>query len=157
MNAERILRRHLTDLLTGENAHVNFDAATREIPFEQLGVRPAGLPSSIWQQVEHLRIAQWDIVRFSIDSQHVSPDFPDGYWPSAAGPPDETAWRHSRHAFLSDLQIMVDLVNDSSNDLYSPIPHGQGQTILREALLIADHNAYHLGQILTLRRLLGIW
>jgi hypothetical protein len=104
-----------------------------------------------------MRIAQWDILRFSVDPKHVSPDFPDGYWPTGDGPPDSHAWDKSIAAFQADLQAMKDLVSNPETDLFKPIPHGQGQTILREALLVADHNAYHLGQLVTVRRLLGAW
>ena len=104
-----------------------------------------------------MRIAQWDILRFSVDPAHVSPEFPDGYWPEGDAPPDPSAWDRSVEAFRADLRAMMDLVLDPKTDLFAPIPHGQGQTILREALLVADHNAYHLGQLVTVRRLLGAW
>jgi hypothetical protein len=107
--------------------------------------------------LEHLRIAQWDILEFSRDGRHVSPPFPEGYWPSGDAPPDEEAWERSVSAFRADLKAMEALVADPSTDLFAPIPHGQGQTVLREALLVADHNAYHLGQLVLLRRLLGAW
>jgi hypothetical protein len=104
-----------------------------------------------------MRIAQWDILRFSIDPHHISPEFPDGYWPKGDAPPDSTAWDQSIMEFRRDLQAFKDLVGDPNTDLFTPLPHGQGQTILREALLVADHNAYHLGQLVTVRRLLGTW
>jgi hypothetical protein len=104
-----------------------------------------------------MRIAQWDILRFSIDPNHTSPDFPDGYWPAGDAPPNASAWNHSIKAFKADRQAMMDLVADANTDLFAPLPHGQGQTILREALLVADHNAYHLGQLVTVRRVLGAW
>jgi hypothetical protein len=104
-----------------------------------------------------MRIAQWDILRFSIDPDHVSPEFPAGYWPAGDAPPDGPSWDRAVNEFRRDLQAMMDLVADPSKDLVAPIPHGQGQTILREALLVADHNSYHLGQLVTVRRLLGAW
>jgi hypothetical protein len=104
-----------------------------------------------------MRICQWDIFEFSRNAEHVSPDFPDGYWPVTDGPPDVEAWDKSVEAFRADLQAMVDLVSDPGTDLFAPIRHGDGQTILREALLVADHNAYHLGQLVFLRRCLGAW
>ncbi len=104
-----------------------------------------------------MRIAQWDILRFSVDPGHASPEFPRGYWPEGDAPPDPSAWDRTVAAFRADLAAMIDLVADPKTDLLAPIPHGQGQTILREALLVADHNAYHIGQLITVRRLLGAW
>jgi hypothetical protein len=151
------LRDHLVYLLNGGGAHVGFDAATRGIPGELRGRAPRGLPYSPWQIVEHLRLAQSDILEFSRDRQHVSPEWPGGYWPPAASPPSEGAWRRSLAAFRRDLKAMESLVRDPGTDLYAPIPWGEGQTILREALLVADHNAYHLGELIVVRRLLGAW
>jgi hypothetical protein len=107
--------------------------------------------------LEHLRICQWDILEFSRDPDHVSPSFPDGYWPETDAPPDGLAWDRSVQAFRDDLQAMIELVENPTTDLYARIPHGDGQTILREALLVADHNAYHLGQLVFLRRCLHAW
>jgi hypothetical protein len=104
-----------------------------------------------------MRIAQWDILRFSVDARHVSPEFPDGYWPEGDSPADEATWDRSVAEFRADLKSMMDLVRNAQMDLFAPIAHGQGQTVLREALLVADHNAYHLGQLVTVRRLLGCW
>ena len=119
------------------------------------GAKPQGLPHTPWRLLEHMRIAQWDILRFSIDPAHVSPEFPAGYWPAGDAPPDAAAWDQAVAAFRADLKAMMDLVANPATDLFAPIAHGQGQTILREALLVADHNAYHLGQLVTVRRLLG--
>ena len=151
------LREHLLDLLGGGHAHLDFERAVADLPAEVRGAKPPGLPHSPWRLVEHLRIAQWDILRFSVDPAHVSPAFPEGYWPEGDAPPDPGAWDRCVAAFRADLRAMMDLVADPKTDLYAPIPHGQGQTILREALLVADHNAYHLGQLVTVRRLLGAW
>jgi hypothetical protein len=151
------LREHLLDLLSGGNAHLNFEQAIANLPAELRGVRPPGLPHTPWRLVEHMRIAQWDILRFSVDPTHVSPEFPSGYWPEGDAPPDTDAWERCVAAFRADLRAMMDLVADPETDLLAPIPHGEGQTILREALLVADHNAYHLGQLVTVRRLLGAW
>jgi hypothetical protein len=151
------LRRHLLELLGGGHAHLDFDAAVANLPAELRGVRPPNLSHTPWRLVEHLRIAQWDILRFSVDPAHVSPEFPAGYWPAGDAPPDAAAWDRSIAAFKADLRAMMDLVADPAIDLFAPIPHGQGQTILREALLGADHNAYHLGQLVTVRKLLGAW
>jgi hypothetical protein len=116
-----------------------------------------GVPHTPWRLLEHMRIAQWDILEFSRDPGHVSPAFPEGYWPEGDAPPEAQAWDRSVRAFRADLQAMQDLVRDPATDLFARIPHGDGQTVLREALLVADHNAYHLGQLVMLRRCLGIW
>ena len=151
------LREHLISLLNGGNAHADFETAIKNIPIALRGKRPKGAEHSPWQVLEHLRIAQWDILEFSRDANHKSPDWPGGYWPTKPAPPDEKAWDKSVRAFRKDLKAMCDLVAAESTDLYAPIPHGEGQTVLREALLAADHNAYHLGQLVLLRRLLGAW
>ena len=157
MKNEDALREHLRELLGGGHAHLDFERAIADPPAESRGSRPPGLPHTPWRLVEHMRIAQWDILRFSVHPGHVSPEFPDGYWPEGDAPPDPGAWDRSVAAFRADLGSMMDLVADPAVDLFAPIPHGQGQTILREALLVADHNAYHLGQLVTVRRLLGAW
>jgi DinB superfamily len=157
MKNERALRDHLLELLGGSHAHLDFEKATAGLPTELRGAKPPGLPFTPWRLVEHMRIAQWDILQFSVDPDHISPDFPTGYWPDGDAPPDSTAWDESIAAFQADLKTVMDLVADQKTDLFAPLPHGQGQTILREALLVADHNAYHLGQLVVVRRLLGAW
>jgi DinB superfamily len=157
MIEDQILRQHLLELLSGGHAHLNFEKATADMPVELRGVKPATLPYTPWRLVEHIRIAQWDILQFSINSQHVSPEFPDGYWPEGNAPPNLDAWDRSLTAFQADLKTMMNLVADPKTNLFTPLAHSQGQTILREALLVADHNAYHLGQLITVRRLLGTW
>jgi hypothetical protein len=151
------LRQHLIELLDGGHAHLNFDAAIAELPAELRGAHIPGLPHTPWRLLEHMRIAQWDILRFSVDPKHVSPEFPSGYWPDGDAPADPGDWDRSVAGFRADLQAMKDLVADPRTDLFARIPHGDGQTILREALLVADHNSYHLGQLVTVRRLLGAW
>jgi DinB superfamily len=151
------LRQHLLELLKGGHAHPDFEAAIADLPPDLRGAKPPGLPHTPWRLLEHMRIAQWDILRFSIDPDHVSPDFPSGYWPDGDAPPDRGAWDRSVTAFRSDLEATKELVADPKTDLFQPIPHGQGQTILREALLVADHNSYHIGQMIVVRRLLGAW
>lgn len=151
------LRRHLLELLRGGDAHLDFEGVIADFPGELRGVRPAGVPYTPWRLLEHMRIAQWDILEFCRNPDHLSPEFPEGYWPAGDAPPDAAAWDRSVAAFRADLQAMQDLVADPSTDLLAPIPHGEGQTVLREALLMADHNAYHLGQLVLLRRLLGAW
>lgn len=151
------LRKHLLELLRGGNAHLDFEAAIADFPVALRGTKPPGLPYSPWRLLGHLRLAQWDILKFSVDPQHVSPSFPDGYWPEDDAPSDDHAWDKEVDAFRADLQAMMDLVANPATDLLAPLAHGQGQTILREALLVADHNAYHLGQLIVVRRLLGAW
>ncbi len=153
---ETILREHLVKLLEGGQAHTTFDQAIKGIPPDQRARAPRGLPYSPWQVLEHMRIAQWDILEFSRDEKHVSPDWPGGYWPEEKKP-GEAAWRKSVASFRRDLKAMEALVLDPATDLFARIPWGDGQTILREALLVADHNAYHLGEIVVIRRLLGAW
>jgi DinB superfamily len=157
MMDQAALREHLRVLLTGGHAHLAFERAIAGLPVALRGARPPGLPHTPWRLVEHMRIAQWDILRFSIDPAHVSPEFPDGYWPAGDAPPDPGAWDRSVEAFRADLRAMMDVVANPRTDLFAPIAHGQDQTVLREALLVADHNAYHLGQFVTVRRLLGAW
>ncbi|MEX2121351.1 MAG: DinB family protein [Pirellulales bacterium] len=151
------LRDHLLYLLRGGGAHLSFDDAIAGLPVKLRAAKVDGVPHTPWRLLEHLRICQWDILEFSRNAGHVSPDFPDGYWPKTDGPPEPGAWDRSVEAFRADLKAMTDLVVDPKTDLFAPIPHGDGQTILREALLIADHNAYHLGQLVLLRRCLGAW
>lgn len=151
------LRNHLLYLLRGGGAHLSFEDAIADFPARLRGAKPKGAPHTAWQLLEHLRIAQWDILAFSCNAKHVSPKFPEGYWPATAAPPNDAAWKRSVAAFQSDLRAMQALVRNPKTDLFARIPWGDGQTILREALLVADHNAYHLGQLVLLRRLLGAW
>jgi len=157
MDTDRSLRDHLLELLRGRSAHLDFDKAIGKLPPELRGAKAPGLPHTVWQLLEHLRLAQWDILEFSRNPDYVAPKWPDDYWPETEAPPDDAAWNRSVEAFHSDLQAMKDLVADAQTDLYAKIPWGDGQTILREALLIADHNAYHLGQIVSVRQALGAW
>jgi DinB superfamily len=154
---ETLLREYLTSLLSGRNAHLDWKAAFSGISPKLRGVRPSGMPHSLWELLEHLRIAQWDILEFSRDAKHVSPEWPAGCWPEAPEPPSAKAWDKSLKLFAHDLAQMKKLVANPKTDLFARIPHGTGQTILREALLVADHNAYHLGQVVFVRRLLGAW
>jgi hypothetical protein len=157
VTADKWLREHVLYLLCGGGAHLDFEKAIADLPAALRGARPAGQPHTPWRLLEHMRIAQWDILEFSRNPNHVSPKFPEGYWPQSDAPPDEAAWDRGIAAFRADLRAMQDLVTNPSTDLFAAIPHGEGQTILREALLIADHNSYHLGQLVLLRRLLGAW
>lgn len=149
------IREHLGQLLGGAHAHLDFDDIVSRFPVDLRTVIPDGAAHSAWQLLEHLRIAQWDILEFSRNPSHVSPAFPDGYWPSRATTPDEDAWEESVRAFRSDREALQELVANESIDLLAPIPHGTGQTIFRECFVVAKHNSYHLGQLVLLGRLLG--
>ncbi len=153
--SDAALRKQLTQFLSESHAHVDLAAALKGFPKALRGRKPAGCPYSAWQLLEHMRIAQWDILEFSRDPSHVSPQWPEGYWPKAAAPPSDAAWTRGIRQFRADLAAMQKLVGTA--DLFSPFAHGDGQTLLREALLVMDHNAYHLGQLVLLRKLLGAW
>jgi len=154
---EKQLRQHLANLLSGRGAHLDWKTAFEGIPPKLCGVRPVGLPHSAWDLLEHMRIAQWDMLEFSRNPKHVSPDWPSGYWPETAAPVKATAWEKSLKLFARDLAAMKKLVTSPKNDLFAPLPNGNGQTLLQEALQCADHNSYHLGQVVLVRRLLGAW
>ncbi len=154
---DKSLREHLLYLLSGGGAHAKFEEAVKAMPQRLRGMKPAGLPHSAWMLLEHMRLAQWDILDFSRNAKHVSPPWPEGYWPKSEAPPSADAWDKSVRKFRKDLKTMQELVANPKTDLYARIPWGDGQTILREALLIADHNAYHLGQFVDLRRIVGCW
>lgn len=149
---DETVREHILELLEGKFAHMDLETTLNGFPISDINTRPAHSPHTAWELLEHIRLAQWDILEFSRDAKHVSPDFPDGYWNKVEGSPDD--WRRSVDQVLGGLEAMRELVRDKKIDLYAPIPHGDGQTILREALLVADHNAYHLGQLMLLRRML---
>jgi len=151
------LREQLIQLLRGGNAHATFDDVVRNFPVAKAGIRPEGTPYSGWELLEHMRIAQNDILQFSLSAEHESPAWPEGYWPKTPAPEDERQWSHSVRAFHKDLAEFEALVKDPARDLHTKFPWGDGQNLLREALLIADHNAYHLGQLVLVRRLLGAW
>jgi hypothetical protein len=153
---DKSLRDHVLYLLKGGGAHVTFDDAIGDWTLQLAGVKVANFPHTAWMLLEHMRLAQWDILDFSRNSKHVSPPWPEGYWPASEAPTDEKAWTASMATFKNDLRSMERLVSDRKIDLYARIPWGDGQTILREALLLADHNAYHLGQVVMLRKSIGI-
>ena len=157
MATDKSLREHVVNLLKGGSAHVSFDNAIKDLPADFRGKRPKGAEHSPWELLEHTRIALWDILEFTRNPKHVSPEFPAGYWPASPAPPDAKAWDKSVNAFRADLKALADLVADERTDLLAPLVHGDGQTVLREALVAADHNAYHLGELVLLRRLLGAW
>jgi DinB superfamily len=154
---DKILRQHVIKLLDGHEAHADWKQALAGLPAKLRGVRPDGAPHSIWDLIEHMRIAQWDILEFSRNGEHVSPDWPSGYWPASGKTPSDRDWKSCLRKFAADAAAMKKLVARSKTDLTAKIPHGTGQTVLREALLLADHNSYHVGQIVLVRRLLGDW
>ena len=151
------LRQHLIELLQGGGAHAKFEDVVPKVPANLRGTKPANFPHSPWMILEHMRLAQWDILEFSRNSKHVSPKWPEGYWPASEAPANTAAWNKSIKKFRADLDAMQDLVRNPKTDLFAKIPGGDGQTILREALLVADHNAYHLAQVVDVLRLLGAW
>jgi hypothetical protein len=155
--SDKVLREHVIELLNGREAHSGFDDVVKNMPEKLRGVKPDGLPHSAWMLLEHLRLAQWDILEFSRNRKYKSPKWPEGYWPETEAPPSKAAWDKSIQQFRKDLKVMQQLVANPKTDLYARIPWGDGQTILREALLVADHNAYHLAQLVDVRRLLGAW
>jgi hypothetical protein len=157
MKEQKSLQKHLLELLRGGQAHIDFESAVKDWPVPLRGKKPKGAAHSPWEVLEHMRLAQWDILEFTRDPKHVSPEFPAGYWPKKPAPPNSRAWNQSLAAFRADLKAMIAIVEDDATDFFTPLPHGDGQTVLREALLLADHNAYHLGELLLLCRLLGAW
>ncbi|MCG8587132.1 MAG: DinB family protein [Pirellulales bacterium] len=158
MDHDKALREQLVYLLKGGGAHLDFERAIADLPAEMRGKKPEGIPYSPWALLEHLRICQWDILEYTRDPDHVSPDFPVGYWPKEDTAPSDEAWNESVASFRSDSLAMQDIVTDPAVNLTAQLPHGKtGHTVLREALLIVDHNAYHLGQLVAVRRALGAW
>ena len=154
---DRNLRQHLANLLASEGAHLDLKDALRGLPSKLRGKRAKNLPHSVWELLEHIRMAQWVILEFSRNSKHVSPTWPEGYWPKSPQPPSDSAWSRSIRQFEGERSAMKRLVRNGKTNLFAKIPHGDGQTILREALLIVDHNAYHIGQIVLVRQALGAW
>ena len=151
------LREQLIKILGWEDAHVNFDDAVEGIPAQLQGVQPENLPYSPWQLLEHMRLTQRDILDFCRDPAYETPKWPDDYWPSSTIPPTPEAWQESVIAFRADRNALEEMIADPALDLYARIPHGEGQTYLREVLLVADHSAYHTGELVAVRRLLGAW
>jgi hypothetical protein len=151
---DKSLRDQLIELLNGGNAHLSFDDLIKDFPAEKCGRRIEGLPYTAWQVLEHVRIAQWDILEFCRDAGHVSPKWPKGYWPETDEAGSADLWNETVNKFRTDLKEMNALISDPANDLFAKIPHGTGQTLLREALLLADHNSNHLGALILMNRIL---
>jgi hypothetical protein len=154
-NQDKIVIDELTKLLLGGSAHISLQDALEGLQPRLRDIKPDQMPYSIWQLVEHIRIAQWDMLQFCRDAEYKSPKWPEEYWPKESAPEDEGAWNGALSQINSDLDEFIELMEHG--DLYQKIPHGEGQTILREALQIADHNAYHIGEIVAIRRILGDW
>lgn len=155
---DSILRKHLVELLRGGQAHTTVEQALAGLKISLLNVRPANGAHSIWEEFEHMRLAQQDILQYTIDASWTSPSFPEGYWPNPAENVTEEMWARSVAAFFADLEEVIKLVQDTTVDLTAAIPHGEGaHTYLREIFLVADHNAYHLGQLVQTRKALGNW
>lgn len=157
MNSTDSLGAHLLGLLEWHDAHVDFDTAVKDVPPNLRGAKPHGMPHSLWQLLEHMRIAQHDILDFCRNPAYAEMKWPNDYWPKTAAPPNAAAWDESIAAFRRDREALKQFFSDGSLDVFAKIPHGTGQTYLREGLLVADHNAYHLGQLVAVRHLLGIW
>jgi uncharacterized damage-inducible protein DinB len=157
MPDDSVLREHLVKLLKGGDAHADFEHAVADLPAELRGKTPKWAEHSPWQLLEHLRIAQHDILDFSTNPDYKAKEWPKEYWPKTEAPPDAKAWDRSINAYCEDLKALCALVEDEKTDLFARIPHGDGQTILREVLVVADHNSYHVGQMVLLRRELGAW
>lgn len=151
------MRDHLINLLSGKGAHLTFDEAVADFPPAFINVRPPNLPYSLWHLVEHMRIAQWDILEFVRNPNHVSPEWPDGYWPDRAASADKVTWHRSIEQFQADLEDVKSLVRDPDADFFAELPHAPGYTLFREILLVADHNAYHTGELAILRQAMAIW
>jgi DinB superfamily len=154
-NEPHALRQRLISAMEGKESHIDFDSAVSDFPVEFAGAKPNGAPHSAWELVEHLRIAQWDILEFSRDpADYKELEWPDEYWPTSSSPPDEAAWNSSVETFKADRSELESMVSDARRDLFKPFAHGNGQTLVREALVLANHNSYHLGQLMFLKKIL---
>lgn len=157
MENHNSLREHLLYLFNGDGAHLDFDSAIKGLPASVRNKKPAGAAHSPWETLEHLRITQWDVLESIRNAKHVSPEFPSGYWPGTSTSEGEKAWSKSVEAFRRDREALAEMIASRSTDLLAALPNGDGQTVFRKVAMLADHNAYHLGQLILLRRLLGAW
>lgn len=157
MDQDLVVREQLLALLGGGNAHMDFDSMIEDFPMDRINDMPPNVPYSPWQLLEHMRIAQWDILEFIRDPGHESPDWPRGYWPTPGTTADEGQWHDTIESYKHDRASLVELIEDPESDLYADIPHAEGYTILREILLVADHNAYHIGEFAILRQVMDTW
>lgn len=157
MSAEIITRKELLALLDGGHAHMSFDEAIAEFPSSAMNTYPRNVPYTPWHILEHLRITQWDILEFILNPDHVSPEWPQGYWPAKTEQADAQRWMQTIQSFKADWQSLRDLVQEPETDLFAPLAHAPGYTICREILLVSDHNAYHIGEFAVLRQVMGTW
>lgn len=157
MSTDQVVREQLLFLLDGGNAHMTFDQVVADFPMEAINSRPPKVDYTPWHLLEHIRIAQWDILEFSRNPDHVSPKWPAGYWPNGDAQANEAQWQATINSFRGDLKALQDMARDPATDLYADLPHAPGYTILREILLVADHNAYHIGELAILRQVMGLW
>lgn len=157
MESEKTIRELLLEQLEGKNAHVDFNQAVQGLTYKQAGIKVEGIPHTVWELIEHIRIAQDDILDFCKNPNYEENDWPDDYWPKSSKPENKKAYERSIQAVRDGIEEMRGLIRDPENNLQAPLPHGHGQTLFREAMLIVDHNAYHIGQIVQIRRLFGSW
>jgi DinB family protein len=157
MDSDTLVREQLRELLEGGNAHMTFDEAVANFPREHMNTKPPNVTYTPWHLLEHIRLAQWDILEFIRNPHYVSPSWPEGFWPVEGAQADEVAWEKTIASLRADLQSLLEMVADPTVNLYAPIPHGDGQNILREILVVSDHNAYHIGEFATLRQVMGTW
>ena len=157
MSNDQVVREQLLFLLDGGNAHMSFDQVVANFPMEAINNHPKNIDYTPWHLLEHIRIAQWDILEFSRDPGHVSPEWPVGYWPDPGARADGAQWEATIISFRRDLKALQEMARDPNTDLYSDLPHAPGYNILREVLLVADHNAYHIGELAILRQVMGLW
>jgi hypothetical protein len=157
MGSEQIMREQLLALLRGGHAHMTFDAAVTEFPLDAINRKPPNVPYTPWHLLEHIRLAQWDILEFIRNPDHISPDWPAGYWPPAEAQADAAQWQQTIAAFQADLKSLEDIVNSPETDLFAPLPHGMPYTIFREIMVVANHNSYHIGEFAILRQVMNTW
>ncbi len=157
MDSDTLVREQLRELLEGGNAHMTFDEAVANFPREYTNSKAPNVPYTPWHLLEHIRLAQWDIIEFIRNPHYVSPPWPEGFWPAEDAQADDVAWEKTIASYRAGLQSLLEMVADPTVNLYAPIPHGDGQSILREILVVSDHNAYHIGEFATLRQVMGIW
>jgi hypothetical protein len=157
MPNDQVFREQILQLLTGRNAHYTFEDAVADFPMEAINRRPPNVPYTPWHLVEHLRIAQWDILEFMRDPDHISPEWPKGYWPDPQAATNPAGWQQSLDRFRADLAAIETIVQDPKLDITAELPHAAGYTYLREFLLVADHNAYHIGEFAILRQIMSTW
>ncbi len=158
MNADHVLRAHLLSLLDGGNAHMSFEDVVANFPSELINTNPPNVPYTLWHLIEHMRLTQWDILEYIRNAAHVSPEWPISFWPERDATTDAAGWQQTIDSFLADLQALRDIASDQDTYLFTPIPHGyDGHTVLREILLVVDHNAYHIGELGILRQVMQAW